>query len=77
ARKSTTCCGCPSWSVDPLFCAGTNQQWLAVSDLYYQIFHDASPTSYSFPFDDFNSTFTCAGKKEDVLVNYTVTFCPK
>lgn len=73
-----TCCGCPTWTVDQLFCAGDNTSWHNDAEQpYYQIFHDASPTSYSFPFDDFNSTFTCTGKKEDVLVNYTVSFCPK
>ncbi|KAL2461290.1 Pathogenesis-related thaumatin superfamily protein [Abeliophyllum distichum] len=36
---------------------------------YSQIFKQACPTAYSYPFDDVTSTFTCTG------ANYLITFC--
>ena len=73
---NSNCCGCPDW-LPKTFCVGSNPTWVAVALPYYKIFHSASPTSYSFPYDDKNSTFTCVGKGKEVNVNYTVTFCPK
>lgn len=75
--KDSKCCGCPEWTPEQFCHAGTNLPWITYAQPYYKIFNTASPTSYSFPYDDFNSTFTCIGKSREVNVNYKITFCPK
>jgi hypothetical protein len=42
---------------------------------YAQVFKDACPTVYSFPYDDLTSTFTCQGSST-ANPGYTITFCP-
>jgi hypothetical protein len=76
------CCGCPDWMPDE-FCQSDNQRWHDfVENPYVQKFHKASPTAYSFPYDDKSATFTCIGTGAPVKpggpanVNYTITFCP-
>ena len=65
------CCGCPPWS-PPGTCKNHNPKWEAPAKpgVYAQLFKDACPTGYSYPYDDQTSTYTCKGK------DYTVTFCP-
>jgi hypothetical protein len=74
--KDPNCCGCPSWAAN--YCpAGDDTNWHKKAGPYANIFHNASPTSYSFPYDDDISTFTCIGKSADNNVAYTVNFCPR
>jgi len=72
---TSTCCGCASWT--KAFCASDNPNWQKKAGVYANIFHTASPTSYTYPFDDDISTFTCVGKSVDVNVDYTINFCPR
>lgn len=91
AGASATCCGCPDWSfAKGVGCVNTNPYWTTkvgpaatTPEELYRVFHKASPSSYTFPFDDKNALFTCKGHPKDALnpngvgVNYTITFCPK
>lgn len=82
------CCGCPPWMPEQ-FCASTNKLWTDQALPYFKLFHAASPTSYTFPYDDKASTFTCRGTSDDAgqkkklsgssynNVNYNIIFCPK
>jgi hypothetical protein len=80
---TTTCCGCSNWSglATPTHtCNSQNPTWLLPAILNNISWLKAgSPTSYSYPYDDTSSTFSCpaSASSNDVgKVNYTVTFCP-
>lgn len=79
AGAGTNCCGYPDWMNDfgTLKKLPSNPDWVSKALPYYQKFHAASPTSYTFPYDDKSATFTCKGKSNAVNVNYNVIFCPK
>jgi len=70
-----TCCGCPPWEPEGT-CINKNPQWEKHAQPFAQIFKDACPTSYSFPYDDMSSTFICRGTDVENLVGYEITFCP-
>jgi hypothetical protein len=76
AGASASCCGCPSWSPSGA-CQSTNPRWTPPSlpGTYAQVFKNACPTAYSFPYDDLTSTFTCLGSSS-ANTGYTITFCP-
>jgi hypothetical protein len=76
AGANATCCGCPSWSPAGT-CRSSNPRWTPPSlpGTYAQVFKDACPTAYSFPYDDLTSTFTCVGSSS-ANTGYTITFCP-
>ncbi len=76
AGATSTCCGCPSGSPAGA-CQSSNPRWTAPSlpGKYAQVFKDACPTAYSFPYDDLTSTFTCRGSAS-ANPGYTITFCP-
>lgn len=39
---------------------------------------EACPTSYTYPYDDMSSTFTCKNMQGGVnMANYLITFCPE
>jgi len=71
----STCCGCPPWEPAGT-CVNKNPQWVKHAQPVAQIFKEACPTAYSFPYDDMSSTFVCRGTNENNLVGYTITFCP-
>lgn len=68
------CCGCAPWLSE--VCHNTNAAWQSTALPYVQVFHDACPNAYSFPYDDKSGTFTCLGLASENNVSYTVTFCP-
>jgi hypothetical protein len=81
ASATTSCCGCTNWTntTPSKTCVSANPNWQ--NDLLTHIswLKDGSPTSYSYPYDDASSTFTCpaSGTSTDIgSVDYTVTFCP-
>jgi len=75
------CCGCPSWAPGspngaPLGACvgGNNTLWVANGEPAVSVFNSASPTSYSFAFDDAIKLFDCKAKNGSVT-NYTINFC--
>jgi hypothetical protein len=80
---TTSCCGCSNWggiATPTTQCNAQNPTWLA-STIYDNISYlkQGSPTSYSYPYDDKSSTFTCPATNTSAkvgAVDYTVTFCP-
>jgi hypothetical protein len=76
AGATSTCCGCPSDSPAGS-CQSSNPRWTPPSlpGALAQVFKNACPTAYSFPFDDLTSTFTCLGSSS-ANPSYTITFCP-
>lgn len=85
AGATSSCCGCPDWSFQGgKGCANSNPLWTTklgpagtTPEALYKVFNTASPSSYTFPFDDKTALFTCKGRNKDLGVNYTITFCPK
>lgn len=72
-------CGCPDWMPKEFCAVGTNSnpKWVESALPFYKPFHNASPNSYTFPYDDLSGTFTCKGVNDATQVNYNITFCPK
>lgn len=77
----SNCCGCPNWA--PGFpngapngacVAGNNSNWQSNAQSIFSVFNDASPTAYSFPFDDAIKLFACEAKSGSVT-SYTINFC--
>ncbi|MGI9533557.1 MAG: thaumatin family protein [Thermodesulfobacteriota bacterium] len=85
AGAGTTCCGCPSWAPGfptgsmPSFpagaCENNNTNWKTNAEPIAAVFNIASPTSYSFAFDDFIKLFTCQSTSGGSLTNYTINLC--
>lgn len=82
---SAQTCGCPIWgnlapATEP--CLSFNTEWNKVLKPQLNVFKQAAPTTYVFPFDDKSSTFTCKAVPSQTLpspseyIGYTVTFCP-
>jgi hypothetical protein len=55
--------------------AGNNSERQKVAQSIAAILNTASPTAYSFPYDDAIKLFDCQAKSWSVT-NYTVNFCP-
>ena len=85
------CCGCAIWSPENNNLKSTcteipglepptifsNPEWEKNAEPIAEIFHNACPQAYSFPFDDKVATFTCSSALEESNVDYTITFCPQ
>ncbi|HYK05923.1 MAG TPA: thaumatin family protein [Thermoanaerobaculia bacterium] len=86
AGASATCCGCPQWTVNgtPMPsgapCANTNPTWTQYALPWAAFLKNACPTSYTFPYDDETSTFTCSSSPSQPpatnTMSYTITYCP-
>lgn len=93
AGAPATCCGCANWDLfgiqipttqgtSPLTapCVNTgNTIWSSSVQSKLLWLKAACPTSYTYPYDDKSSTFTCqtlASKNAPNITDYTVTFCP-
>jgi Thaumatin family len=78
------CCGCASSPANPLFtnwpndatgaCAGNNPVWAAQIQPWLVNLKKSCPTAYSYPYDDFTSTYQCQGTGSTNLLGYTITF---
>ncbi|KAL3630286.1 hypothetical protein CASFOL_023270 [Castilleja foliolosa] len=61
---------CLAFGEDKYCCTGEyNSPKLCKPSNYSEVFKRACPTSYSYPYDDTTSTFTCKGP------NYSIIFC--
>jgi hypothetical protein len=81
ASSDSACCGCSSWdwSGTPLPATATchpNSDWTTLVEPTLEFFKRACPMSYTYPFDDPSSTFTCATAGTPNGAGYTITYCP-
>ncbi|CAA3029704.1 pathogenesis-related protein 5-like [Olea europaea var. sylvestris] len=61
---------CLAFNEPQYCCSGEyNNPQVCKPSNFSQVFKKACPTSYSYPYDDATSTFTCSG------ANYLITFC--
>jgi len=72
------CCGCTNWDgiANPSSQCPSGQsdsQWTKYVEQIIKWMKEACPTSYSYPYDDKASSFTCTA---DESTEYTITFCP-
>jgi hypothetical protein len=84
AAATEGCCGCGTSSDNPLVsdwpndatgeCANNNTTWAAQVQPWLANLKESCPTAYSYPFDDFTSTFQCQGQGDTNLLGYQVTF---
>lgn len=82
AGAGNDCCGCPPWA--PGFSGtsngacigGNNSTWQQNAEPSQGVFNSASPTVYSFPYDDAIKLFSCQTSTSGQPVNYTINFCP-
>jgi hypothetical protein len=86
---TTDCCGCATDPANqPYFddwpkvlavgdmCLNNNPTWGQNVQNWLAFMKRACPTSYTYPFDDATSTFTCLSNKMHGGVGYQVTYCP-
>ncbi|KAG9030595.1 hypothetical protein FRB95_003794 [Tulasnella sp. JGI-2019a] len=82
----TNCCGCANWNnvlgtnyvpASTAQCVNNNPTWTADILPTLEFLKKGCPNCYTFPYDDFSSTFTCqktvGGYNQQ---NYTITLCP-
>jgi hypothetical protein len=84
AAATTGCCGCGTsmdntlvddWPTDATGdCGSNNTIWAAQVQPWLANLKQSCPTAYSYPFDDFTSTFQCEGQGAVNLLGYRVTF---
>jgi hypothetical protein len=83
ASPTTSCCGCATDLVNPLSslwpaatgaCANNNTTWASSVQPWIANLKQACPSAYSYPFDDFTSTFECQAQGATNMLGYTVTF---
>ncbi|HTR62351.1 MAG TPA: thaumatin family protein [Candidatus Binataceae bacterium] len=83
AGASAGCCGCATDPSNPLSdlwpsasagCVNNNSTWASQVQPLVAILKQACPTAYSYPYDDFTSTFQCQGQGASNLVGYAITF---
>jgi hypothetical protein len=82
-----TCCGCANWDEEgvdvPPYpetqqCVKKNPTWNERIKPTLHWLKKACPTTYTYPYDDMSSTFTCYNEEDGMnIVNYQVTFCPE
>jgi len=78
------CCGCGTssdntlvsdWPTDPTGdCGDNNTAWAAQIQPWLVNLKKSCPTAYSYPFDDFTSTFQCQGQGAINRLGYMITF---
>ncbi|MGO9449628.1 MAG: thaumatin family protein [Candidatus Binataceae bacterium] len=80
---TTGCCGCATDPSNPLSdlwptasagCVNNNSTWASQVQPLVGILKEACPTAYSYPYDDFTSTFQCRGQGSTNLLGYAITF---
>jgi len=75
------CCGCPNWvfqgkTLPSGPCQNSNPYWKSIAEPFARFVKAACPMAYSFPYDDFTSTFQCTTNGNPNQAGYTITFCP-
>ncbi|KZT55695.1 hypothetical protein CALCODRAFT_342433 [Calocera cornea HHB12733] len=80
------CCGCANWNnvlgtqyvpASTAQCVNNNPTWDNDILPTLEFLKQACPNCYTFPYDDFSSTFTCTKSSGSFNVqNYTITLCP-
>jgi hypothetical protein len=78
------CCGCATSTANPLVtdwpddatgpCAGNNAVWAEKIQPWLVNLKKSCPTAYTYPYDDFTSTFQCQGTGNINLLGYKITF---
>lgn len=87
AGADSNCCGCRNWQDEGILMPGapiveqcdppSNTSWKTSILPTLTWAKAACPTSYTYPFDDQASTFTCKVDSMGTnITNYNVTFCP-
>jgi len=80
-----SCCGCQNWNQlglnvpsETTQCHNVNPNWQNLVLPTIQFLKAACPTSYTFPFDDMSSTFTCQDNAGGAYnsVSYDIVWCP-
>lgn len=83
ASPTTGCCGCATDPSNPLAdlwptptgsCANNNTTWASDVQPWLANLKQACPSAYSYPYDDFTSTFQCQATGSTNLLGYTVSF---
>jgi hypothetical protein len=83
ANPTDGCCGCATdssnalsadWPTATGACANNNATWASTVQPWLANLKQACPTAYSYPYDDFTSTFQCQAVGSTNLLGYTVTF---
>ncbi|EJU00463.1 Osmotin thaumatin-like protein [Dacryopinax primogenitus] len=80
------CCGCTNWNTllgtqyvpsSTAQCVNMNPTWQTDILPTLEFLKKGCPNCYTFPYDDFSSTFTCTKSYGNFNIqNYTVTLCP-
>ncbi|ELR15678.1 thaumatin domain containing protein [Acanthamoeba castellanii str. Neff] len=81
---TSTCCGCANWQdlgvpvpSSVTRCHAINPTWVKNVQPKLLWMKKACPTSYTYPYDDMSSTFTCSEMVGGLnRVDYEVVFCP-
>lgn len=78
------CCGCATDSANTLSkdwptdatgsCVNNNTTWAAQIQVWLVNLKKSCPSAYTYPFDDFTSTYQCQGKGSVNLLGYRITF---
>ncbi|KAF7983396.1 hypothetical protein HWV62_22413 [Athelia sp. TMB] len=80
------CCGCENWQnvlgtnyvpASTTDCVNTNSKWQSVVLPTIEFLKKGCPNCYTYPYDDFSSTFTCENEVNGFNIQeYTITLCP-
>ncbi len=78
STELTQCCGCSDWvgiATPSASCPSgqSDPQWTKYVYGLIKWMKEACPTSYTYPYDDKASSFTCEASE---TTDYTITFCP-
>ena len=85
ASPTAGCCGCATESVNPLSalwpvasgtCANNDPVWASDVQPWLANLKQACPSAYSYPFDDFTSTYQCQAQGATNMLGYTIDFTP-
>ncbi len=83
ASPTAGCCGCATDVANPLSllwpgasgaCANNDTTWASSVQPWLANLKQACPSAYSYPFDDFTSTFQCQSQGATNLLGYTIQF---
>ena len=55
-------------------CVNNNPTWASQVQPLLAVLKETCPTAYTYPYDDFTSTFQCRGQGSTNLLGYVITF---
>jgi hypothetical protein len=55
-------------------CGNNNPTWASQAQPLVAILKEACPSAYSYPYDDFTSTYQCKGQGSTNLIGYSIQF---